>query len=258
MNPIFHTSSTIAAAISLVLAATGVAQYEGEIEIPDNVLEAIREFNEREPGTPNEVIVVLDPPTEENPAANEDVAVEDGGGDEEIDDVVASILADEGGEAVEVAPGEPAPNGPEVRVHALRDAADVKINAAEVKINAPFAAKPLGIPSAGWKLVSSSEVPAFSKNVEVSPGTWLTLSIRPHVLAPEADGRSVFQIREPGFDPALGYRQETTVSASIASSIRQLEADSRVIGQVIDDLEQILISLPRPASDDSNNDGNNP
>jgi len=259
MKPIFHITTAAAAILALAFAGPAAAQYEGEIEIPDNVLDAIREFNEREPGTPNEVVVVLDPP-----ATGEDgtATAEPAGEEEEIDDVVASILADEAAEAVEdpdaaegvaATPGEPAPHGPEVRVQPLREPAGAKIDAADVKIHTPFAAKPLGRPTDGWKLVTSSEVPAFKKNVEVSPGTWLALSIRPHVLVPEADGQGVFQISEPGFDPASGYDQGATISASIASSIRQLEEDSLVLGKVIDDLEQILISLPRPASIDSNN-----
>jgi hypothetical protein len=238
MKPIIHA---IAAAFALVLAAPAIGQYEGEIEIPDHVLEAIREFNEREPGAPNEVIVILDPPTAEEPPGKS--AAGETADQEAIDDVVASILANE----EETEPAEPAPHGPEVRVQALRDPGATNIQAEDIKINAPFAAKPLGRPSNGWKLVSSPNVEAFTKNVEVTPGTWLTLSIRPHVLVPEADGQSVFQIREPGFDPALGYKQASTISASIASSLRQLEDDSQLLGQVIDDLEQILISLPRPA-----------
>lgn len=241
MKPIFLIA---AAAFTLMFTGVAIAQYEGEIEIPDNVLDAIREFNEREAGAPNEVIVVLDPP------ASGDAPASDG---EEIDDVVASILADE---SVKIAPGEPAPQGPEVRVQPLRELAGAKIKAADVKVSAPFAAKPLGLAADGWKLVSSAEVTPFTKNVEVSPGTWLTLSIRPHVLAPEADGQSVFQILEPGFNPALGYKQDATISSSIASTIQQLEHDSQVLEQVISDLDQILISLPRSASVDPSDDKN--
>jgi len=242
MRSIFHTAA--AAACTMVLAGSAIGQYEGEIEIPDNVLEAIREFNEREPGTPNEVLVVLDTPDAEESTGNP--PAEEIADDETSDDVIASILTSD----EQASPGEPAPHGPEVRVQPLRDPGGANILATDVKINAPFAAKPLGRPSNGWKLVSSPDVEAFTKNVEVTPGTWLTLSIRPHVLVPDADGQSVFQIREPGFDPALGYKQVATVSASIESSLRQLEDDSRLLGQVIDELEQILISLPRPAKVD--------
>lgn len=236
---------TLVAAIGLV--ATSPAQ-NMEQGIPPDVLEAIREFNERPPGTPNEVVVVLDPPSEADDAGP---PADDA---EEVDDVVASILADKpDGDAPE-APGPEAPSreagelpeGPAVRVQALRDTGDTRIKADDVRISSPFAAKPIGRPPVGWKLVSSTDAPEFTEKVEVAPGTWLTLSIRPHVLVPDADGRAVFQIPEPGFDPAMGYRQETTISSAIASSIDQLEADARVLGQVMDELEQILISLPRP------------
>lgn len=231
---------SLAAAIGLVPTSPAQNMEQG---IPPDVLEAIREFNERPPGTPNEVVVVLDPPSDD------DDAVTPADDAEEVDDVVASILADEtAGEAPE-APARDAgelPEGPAVRVQALRDTGDTRIKADDVRISSPFAAKPIGRPPLGWKLVSSTDAPEFTEKVEVAPGTWLTLSIRPHVLVPDADGRAVFQIPEPGFDPAMGYRQEATISSAIASSIDQLEADARVLGQVMDELEQILISLPRP------------
>jgi len=248
MKPIFQTISAI---LALAITGPAAAQYEGEIEISENVLEAIREFNERDPGKANENVSA--PPASPAENTGDDGRVNE----EEIDDVVASILSDEvedsespkaDQEEVVAAPGEPVPHGPEVRVQPLRELAGARIDASEVRINTPFAAKPLGIPSAGWKLVASSDVPAFRKNVEVSPGTWLTLSIRPHVLVPEADGQNVFHVSEPGFDPASGYTQKATISSSIASSVRQLEEDALVLGKAIAELEQILISLPRPVS----------
>jgi len=241
----------IAAPALLLLGGHAGAQYEGGIEIPENVLEAIREFNERPPGVPNEVIVVLDPPGQvvENEHEGADKTASDD--DPEIDEVVAAILDDTDaldGEVrvVESGSGEESPShGPEVRVQRLREPGHGRILPADVKISTPFAAKPLGNPSPGWRLVSSPDAPAYTHSVEVAPGTSLTLSIRPHVLIPDADGRDAFQIQEPGFDPALGYNQRNTLSASIASSIRQLEEDAVVLGQVMDELEQILISLPK-------------
>ncbi len=229
------------ATIFLSFTGLATAQYEGGIEIPENVLEAIREHNERPPGTPNEVMVVL-PTTDEKkqePAGEEEAAADES----EPDEVVASILED--GPEVDIAPGEPAPQGPEVRVQPLRDPGHPRISPDQVNISTPFAAKPLGSPAPGWKLVSSPQAPAFTRNVEVAPGTWLTLSIRPHVLVPDADGHAAFQIQEPGFAPALGYRQTTTVSSSLASTLDQLETDSRTLGKVLNELEQILISLPK-------------
>lgn len=247
-----NTQIICASALLLLCGQTG-AQYDGGIEIPENVLEAIREFNERPPGAPNEVIVVLDPPGqvvqdgEENEDAEKPASVDNG----EIDDVVAAILEDADSLDADVRVVDPesgddtASHGPEVRVQRLRDPGYGTILPADVKISTPFAAKPLGNPSPGWRLVSSPDAPAYTRSVEVAPGTLLTLSIRPHVLIPDADGRDAFQIQEPGFDPTMGYNQRNTLSASIASSIRQLEEDAVVLGQVMDQLEQILISLPK-------------
>lgn len=220
------------------------AQYEGEIEVPENILEAIRESEKNAEGAANDVTVVLPPPGGTS-GKQEEVKEVESAEEPTQDEVVASILNSDSEIDVEITPGSPAPQGPEVRVHPLRDLGGRKITAADVTIRTPFAAKPLGTPTPGWKLVSSPEAPPFSQNVEVAPGTWLTLSIRPHVLIPDADGQTAFQIQEPGFTPAHGYRQTSTIGATLGSSIEQLEADSRMLGEVITDLEQILISLPK-------------
>jgi hypothetical protein len=241
----------LAVVLVLVCANPAVAQYEGGIEIPENVLEAIREFSERQSEDTDDVVVVLTPPGTED--ETEEIAA-DGEARDEADKGVTVVPAE--GRADASFPGEPSPHGPEVRVQPLREIRGTKIRAADVQIDAPFAAKPIGRPSEGWKLTVSSEVSAFTKNVEVSPGTWLTLAIRPHVLVPEADGQQVYQIHEPGFDAAHGYRQKATISASIASSLRQLEDDSVLLGRAIDDLEQILISLPRSGNSNPTDAGN--
>ena len=248
--------------IAMLAFPAAAADENGESDLSASVLEAIREFNERAKSSPNEVLVVLDPPESDDA--------------EEPDEVIAAILADEpesdqaeatNGEneppddedhesesATDAAAGPSTPRGPQVRVQSLRDTQGTDIRAEDITISTPFAAKPLGSPPAGWKLISSSDVAEFTEDIEVTPGTWLTLSIRPHVLIPEADGRNTFHIAEPGFDPALGYQQQDTINSSISSSLRQLEQDARVLGQVIDDLEQILISLPRSDNLDSNNE----
>lgn len=249
-----HLHQIAIASILIGYASPSLAQYEGGIEIPENVLDAILERNEGTLEDENEIGVMLDPPDGGEQDADEENHPEEAKkGDP--DDVVASV-PEAIPQGATPAP-ESSPYGPTVRVQPLRDTTGSGIKAEDVKINAPFAAKPLGRPPEGWKLVSSAEVPAFTKNVEVAPGTWLTLAIRPHVLIPEADGQGVFQITEPGFDSELGYQQKATVSASIASSVRQLEDDSKLLGQVIDDLEQILISLPRPGSNNSTDNAKN-
>jgi len=61
-------------------------------------------------------------------------------------------------------------------------------------------------------------------------------------------------VNEPGYTADLGYRQNTTVGAILATSIRQLEDDSRQLGTAIDQLQQLLVSLPQqepPPQDDN-------
>jgi hypothetical protein len=117
-----------------------------------------------------------------------------------------------------------------------------------VKLLAPFPAKPLDAIPPGWRLDASTSAPPFTRNVDLAPGASITLSIRPHLLIPDADGASAFSITEPGFNPALGYRQAQTVSAVLATSIQQLDEDAKQLGNAIDQLQQLVSSLPRPAA----------
>ena len=113
-----------------------------------------------------------------------------------------------------------------------------------VKLLAPFPAKPLAAIPPGWRLDSSTSAPPFVRNVQLAPGTSITLTIRPHLLVPDA---ASFTIAEPGFDPALGYRQAQTVSAILANSLEQLDEDAKQLGNAIDLLQQLVSSLPHPA-----------
>jgi hypothetical protein len=117
-----------------------------------------------------------------------------------------------------------------------------------VKLLAPFPAKPLDAVPPGWRLDASSSAPPFTRRVDLAPGASITLTIRPHLLIPDADGASAFSISEPGFEPALGYRQAQTVSAVLATSIQQLDEDAKQLGNAIDQLQQLVTSLPRPAA----------
>jgi len=132
-----------------------------------------------------------------------------------------------------------------VRVEKLQTGTG-EIDPSQVKLVFPFPAKPLSQTPAGWCLKSSSSAPPFTREVELSPGNKITLAIRPDILVPAADGASVFSVPEPGFDPALGYRQNTTVGTILSRSIRQLDHDSIELGTAIDKLQQILVSLPKP------------
>lgn len=120
------------------------------------------------------------------------------------------------------------------------------IDASQVKLLFPFPPKPLAAAPAGWAFDASGNAPAFLEEVELAPGSKLTLKIHPHVLIPVADGKEVFEVNEPGFDPSLGYQQVGTVGTILATSVAQLEEDSRQLGAAIDRLQELLTSLPSP------------
>lgn len=101
-------------------------------------------------------------------------------------------------------------------------------------------------------------VPAVNREIELQPGTMVSLEISPHVLIPEIDSNSVFSVNEPGFDAIDGYQQKQTVSAILATSVVQLDEDAKQLGSAISELTQILSSLPRPsASDETPNPSDN-
>jgi hypothetical protein len=120
------------------------------------------------------------------------------------------------------------------------------IDPSQVKLKANFPAKPLATAPNGWKLERSEQAPVFRKDVELQPGTTITLSIRPHVLAPDADGSQTFSVGEPGFEAAQGYLQKNTVSSILGTSVAQLDRDSLQLGNAISELHRLLASLPKP------------
>lgn len=136
--------------------------------------------------------------------------------------------------------------GVAVRVETLQTS-ETPIDPKQVKLLAPFPAKPLSDPPAGWTLDASVNAPAFVKEVELAPGVSISLSIKPHVLTAAANGTSLFNVSEPGFDPALGYQQTRTLGSILSTSIEQLDESSKRMGDAIDHLQQLLVSLPAPA-----------
>lgn len=122
-----------------------------------------------------------------------------------------------------------------------------KLDPAKVQIRAPFPPKPLASAPAGWKVVRSNNPKTLlTRDVELAPGKRLTLRIQPHVLVPDADGSAVFSVAEPGYDPAAFYRQEATVAGILAHSIEQTTTAERRLTLAIDQIDQLLISLPNP------------
>ncbi len=252
---------TLIAAISILASALTVAQNVHEEPESDPVLDAIQKFKNRDKGASNEVSVVLDDlvPDEiakkQNEAANkgEDVApvlvTGKPPGESDVsktpDGEITpdAVLRDEPAAPVEQA-SEPE-NGLAVRVESLQTGTGI-IDPSKVKLLAPFPAKPLALPPAGWHLDATENAPPFTREVEISPGSKITLTIRPHLLVPDVDGVETFSIPEPGFDSSSGYQQTETVGAILSTSINQLDEDAKQLGNAIDRLQQLLVSLPTP------------
>ena len=231
-------SLTLAAILAIHASGSlpAMAQTVREDPTPDTVLDAIEKFSQSDQKLAKDVQVVLDPaeaagppaPIIEKPA--EAAAPEPSDGD---------ALA----QAAETAAAKHQ-EGLSVRVESLQTG-QTKIDPKQIKLLAPFPAKPLSQPPSGWHLEASESAPPFIREVEVAPGSKVTLSIRPHFLVPDANGSSIFTISEPGYKSALGYQQTDTVGAVLAHSLNQLEEDSLDLGNAIESLEQLLISLPK-------------
>lgn len=240
-------------------------------EKDDRILEAIREFNKKrqqEGDTANEVVVVLDPPAvteieEELEESTEQVIHVAGKPapleDSETPDVDFEEIMETPGESEEIVGAEitpeedsqpPEASGLAVRVESIQQGSGAG-EPSQIKLFAPFAPKPLSNPPANWTLEKSEEAPAFEREIELSSGKSITLTIRPHILAANTDGASSFSISEPGFDAAYGYKQQHTVSAILDRSIIQLDEDAKQLGDAIAKLQQLLASLPRNPTFDS-------
>jgi hypothetical protein len=241
------------AILATVLLAAPWSRAQHVVEEPpeDPVQAAIREFNRRDAKKENEVTVVLPPPeadadTEPETEVPPKAAVLVTGTAPEGTELVKEMSAVPEESAGDIEEPEPKPHqGLEVRVEKLQTGTG-NIDPSEVKLLAPFPAKPLAAPPAGWLLQASGDAPPLTREVELSSGKKITLTIRPHLLVPETNGADTFAIAEPGFQSSLGYTQDSTVGAILAQSVRQLDDDSKQLGVVIDNLQQLLVSLPKP------------
>lgn len=136
------------------------------------------------------------------------------------------------------------PKGVEVSVTQLKGG-EVVTDDAKVKLFAPFPAKPLMKAPSGWKIEPSAQAPSFVRDVKLLSGKTIAVTIRPHVLVPDVDAKDAVSVMEPGFDPAKGYQQPSTVGAILGRSTQQLENDSAELGVALDQLQQMLLALPK-------------
>lgn len=231
-----RTFSTCFALTLTAATAQDIAPKDSE---RDPVLSALTEGFEDE-DIPS---VTVDISATGSPLADEEPAPLEEDGEEMPDEEEAEEEKDPAPVEEEPAPPEPEPEGVSIQVEPGRDG-DAKVDAAAVKLLAPFAAKPLFQAPAGWRLEHPEDVPAFVEKVPLANGTVISLSIRPHVLVPDADGENVVAVHEPGYDPALRYAQTGTMSAVLSASMERMEEDSRQMGEALERLGQLLGSLP--------------
>ena len=244
-----NTRTAITAIALLGFLPTGAQNVQQEPQ-EDPVQKAIREFNRRDEEKPNEVTVVLAPEESDANSTEEPASAETTetapllvtGTAPKGTELVAKPEAPQEPDLIPEPPPEP-PKGLTVRVKEIQ-AGSGNVDPSKVKLLAPFPAKPLATPPAGWHLETSADAPPFTRDVEIASGKSITLTIHPHLLVPDADGVNAFNITEPGFDATLGYYQNSTVSAILSKSVRQLEDDSKNLSAAIDQLQQVLVSLP--------------
>ncbi len=272
----FYILSLAFGLISLVSA-----QDSNPDSIPDaeQIQKAIDEFNRSRKTKPTEVTVVLPPPgkTEPAPEKTEDapraIAVEEKPLTEKPANKKPILISGKPPEARKEEPPKPLEPKPEevestdavaipetpetpaepvsVRVESIRSGSG-KIDPNDIEIKSSFPTKALISTPTGWKLESDKSAPAFSRQVEIKPGTFISLEITPHILSPDADGTKVFSVTEPGYDYQKGYQQDQTVANILESSITQLETDSLKMGSALSELHRLLASLPKPETPASN------
>ena len=245
---------------ALPLAAQDIAPKDSErdpvltalLEEPEEPIEetAPDETNGEDAETP--VLVTGNPPEDSD-------LLEPGSSDEETsEEEEGASFAPTDIEFVE--PEEPvAPSGVNIEIEG--GATSGRYASEDVKLLAPFPAKPLIDPPVGWKIVQPEGLPAFSETAELPNGTKLDLSIRPHLLVPDADGSHVFALSEPGFDAQLGYAQTDTIGSVLADTIHALDENGDRLDAAARRLSELLDSLPAapaPASKDEAEPEENP
>lgn len=227
-RPLFTLSCVAIAATAL---AQDIAMKDSEL---DPLLSALKE-NTDEGGPSVTVDIRATAPPLAPPAASEEPVLVTGRPPGENDEAAEANA--------EPPPPVPEPEGVIVNVEP-GTGGTAAVDAKSVKLLAPFPARPLSHPPAGWRLEHPKELPAFTQEVALKNGTRIQLSIRPHLLVPDADGARVISVKEPGFEAEKRYAQTGTMSAVLANSIEQLDKDSHQMGEALDRLEQLLGSLP--------------
>jgi hypothetical protein len=233
---------TLAAGFALSLAAATAQDIAPKDSERDPLLTAINEgFDDEDMPAVTVDISATDPSLTEEDALSLDEDEDESEADPDDGDPTAD--EDTIDEEPMEEPASPEPEGVTIQVEPGRDGT-AKVAASQVKLLAPFAAKPLFEAPAGWRLEHPEDVPAFVEKVPLANGTIISLSIRPHLLVPDADGENVVAVQEPGYEPDLRYAQTGTMSAVLSSTVESMEEDSLRMSDALERLGQLLGSLP--------------
>jgi hypothetical protein len=237
---------TLAIGLGTIVHAQETEHDDDSVPNSEQVQKAIEEFNRIKRDKTNEVIVVLEPPAQPPEKSENDEPETKSSEPAETDELAdAKTDADETTQPEVIEEIPTPPQGMNVRVESLRTGSG-KIDPKTVTIQSSFPVKALAEVPAGWQLERTAIAPAFTREVEIKPGTFISVSITPHLLSPEADGSSVFSVSEPGYHYEKGYQQDHTVGTILEKSISQLDADCVRLNGALSELHRLLASLPKP------------
>lgn len=143
-------------------------------------------------------------------------------------------------------PMETADEGIRLQVDEASDDSEVVTYEEDAKITAPWPAKPdENIPD-GWELSPAPEnLVDYKTSIVLENGKSISVTMTPFVLVPKNEDSSVVRIQEPGFDATMLNEQDATMGALLGSATQQLEEKEKQTATVINNLQQLLSSLPK-------------
>jgi hypothetical protein len=104
--------------------------------------------------------------------------------------------------------------------------------------------KVVGIVPPGWKIVPMEGARIESDPIEIRPGLSSVISLSPYKLVPDPK-QAPYSVKEPGFDPSLGNRQNNTVGAILSNYGSEEQKLDEKLSSVID---QLRTALNQPAA----------
>jgi len=142
---------------------------------------------------------------------------------------------------------KPANEGIQIQVEKFNGKSGQGSHKGKVKVTSPWPAKPLDAPPLGWRYIPApTGIEPYRTTIKLGGDNSVNLAITPYVLVPVSDGRNVIRIAEPGYDPAQGYRQETTIGSILQHSTEEIEYHEKLTSAAIQRLQSLLSSLPQP------------